>query len=305
MKPDPPLVVPIRTMVEIAKVKPRESMIEGFAAFSKDALSERTIIISPFGKSKLSNRVRSVLDKYRIDYVDIEQIKQINKKSATKGIAKPELKRIYEYFSAPMLAKYLSDIALQEIPSEIAHTANELGLKPWQLFEDAVFAIFHSCFGFTVRKYGRDLLFEHEPEGIVITNSSPPEAFIYECKSARQSYKMTAQDELTYIDYIQRKRDEINVLEKAELKYFLILSPDFSGDIARRRESIFRKTQVLPVFMPAKTLSALGLWAFQLPNDVKRLLGVADFFKLKKAKVSLKDTEDYIKKFERRTRNRY
>jgi len=215
------------------------------------------------------------------------------------------MKKIYDVFSAPMLAKYLPEIALQKIPRQIASTVNDLGLKPWQVFEQVVFSVFHYCFSFAVRKYGEDSLFEHEPEGVVITYRNPPYAFIYECKSAEQSYNMTAQDELTYKDYIQKKKEEVRALDKSDLKYFVIISPDFAGDISRRRENIFKETQVLPIFMSAKNLSTLGRWACSLPNDVKILIDLRDVFSLKEPVVSLKSIENYIKAFENKTKKRY
>jgi hypothetical protein len=305
MKLEPPFTVPIRVMVEIVRGKPTEGMVEGFTKLSKDALSERALIFSAVPKTELDQKTASILDKYRIEFLDIKQVREAIAKYAPGILTATEKKKLYDVFSAPMLARNLQDIALQIIPKDISSTVDELGLRPWQVFEQAVFSIFHYCFNFTVRKYGEDSLFEHEPEGVVIAHGNPPYAFIYECKSAKQSYRMTAQDELTYKDYIKKKTDEISALEKVDLKYFVILSPNFAGDIDRRRESIFSETQVLPIFMPANILSIFGLWACGLPNDVKILIDLRNFFSLQESRVSIRSTKHFINVFENRTRRRY
>jgi hypothetical protein len=164
-------------------------------------------------------------------------------------------------------------------------------------------AALHYCFNLTVKKYGEDYLFEHEPEGVAIVEDVPSFAFIYECKSAAESYAMTAQDELTYVDHILKKKKK--VVERSELKYFVMVAPGFSGDIGERTERAFRETQVLIIFLPAEILRQLSSWACGLPSNLKRLVDFREVFKLEEVVVSRRSVESYVKKFEDENRPRW
>lgn len=305
LKPRKPFTIPTRVMVEIIRGSPTPALLESFAKLAKDSLSERALVFAETPRKSLKAATIAILEKYRLEYLDVEQVANSIAEQEQARFTAAEIKKITDVFSAPILAKNLSEIAMQRMPKQIERTATDLGLKPWQVFEQAVFSIFHYCFSFTVRKYGEDSLFEHEPEGVAITNNDPASAFIYECKSSGKSYKMTAQDELTYKDYIKRKKEEISVLDRAHLKYFVIISPDFAGDIMTRREEIYKETQVLPIFLLAKDLSVLANWACDLPNDVKKLIHLDSIFSLEECIVSRRKIDSYIKEFENKTRRRY
>nr|MDO8100089.1 hypothetical protein [Candidatus Njordarchaeota archaeon] len=305
MKPAPPFTVPTKVMVEVIGVKPTVGMIEGFVKLSRDSLSQKAAIFSIIPKNDLSEDVISAIERFGLEFMDADQVTKSIAGVKVEGLTQADTKKIYEVFSPPMLVKFLPEIAYQRIPAKISSVANELGLKAWQLFEQVVFSVFHYCFNFIVKNYGEDSLFQREPEGVAITHGEQPYAFIYECKSAEESYTMTSQDELTYIDYIRKKKNEVRVLEKVDLKYFLLISPEFRGDLNKRRENIFSETQVLPVFMSASALSVLGSWVCGLPNDIKMLLDFRNVFSVKESIVSLETIESYIKLFEDKTRKRY
>jgi hypothetical protein len=95
------------------------------------------------------------------------------------------------------------------------------------------------------------------------------------------------------------------VLERSELKYFVIVAPDFSGNIKERRERIFKKTQVLVVFMPAEVLRLLSEWVCPLQSNLKRLVDFGDVFRLDEVVVSKERVGSYIKKFEGAQRTRW
>ena len=303
MKPPPPFKIPIKTMVEIVKSTPAAEQMEGFLTLAKASLADRMIIISP---KRFPPRIQDQIRKLGIEFIDRETIlatleeKEISKSTILK------YSELYDYVGAPLLAAALPEIARQKIPKEMRKDVERLELKPWQVFEQAVFSIFHYCFSYTTYKLGEECLFEHEPEGIVIVSKQKERfAFMYECKSAKKSYTMTSDHELRYKDYIEKKIDTIHNLHATTLKYFVIIAPEFSGDIGERREKVFRDTQVLPIFMPASVLSSLGTWACKLPSHIKRLIDLKLIFRLDEKMVSKVTLENYIKEFEKQKRKRW
>lgn len=303
MKPSPPFKIPIKTMVEIVRSTPGTEQIEGFLNLARASLANRMIIIGP---EHFSTEVQHQISKLGIEFFDRDTILAILEEKEISKSTIQEYSELYDYVGAPLLAAALPEIARQRIPKEMREDVERLGLKPWQVFEQAVFSIFHYCFSYTTYKLGEDYLFEHEPEGIVVVSKEKEHfAFMYECKSAKKSYTMTSDHELRYKDYIEKKIDAIHNLHAATLKYFVIIAPKFSGDIGERREKIFRDTQVLPIFMPASVLSSLGTWACKLPSHIKRLIDLKLVFRLDEKTVSKATLENYIEEFEKQNRKRW
>lgn len=303
MKPVPPFRIPIKTMVEIVKSTPATEQIEGFLNLAKASLANRMIIISP---KHFPSKTQNHINKLGIEFFDREMILATLKEKEISKSTIQKYSKLYDIVGAPLLAAELPRIAQQAIPKEMREDVERLELEPWQVFEQAVFSIFHYCFSYTTYKLGEECLFEHEPEGIVIVSKQKEcFAFMYECKSAKKSYTMTSDQELRYKDYIEKKIDAIHNLHAATLKYFVIIAPKFSGDIGERREKIFRDTQVLPIFIPASILSSLGKWACKLPSHIKRLIDLKPIFRLDEKTVSKATLENYIKKFEKETRKRW
>lgn len=292
-------------MLEIMRGKPTLASVESFHKLSRDSLAERAVIFAEDSLEKLEPDVRAYIEKSRIEFFDHDQVRDLLSRKKVDTEAIQEYTKLYEVFGPPTLAGFLPEISKQIIPDMMRPTAERLNMKPWQVFEQAVFSVLHYCFNYTVKKYGEDYLFEHEPEGIAIVEDVPSFAFIYECKSAAESYTMTAGHELTYIDYIRKKKETVKVVDRSELKYFVIVAPDFSGDIRERRERIFKETQVLVVFLPANILRQISRWACGIPSNLKRLIDFKEIFKLKESVVSKESVESYMKKFEVETKSRY
>jgi hypothetical protein len=304
LKPSPPFRIPTKTMVEIVKGSPTPESIDGFYKLAKDSLANLMIIICPKRFTDLSQGIQNQINRSRIEFFDQEMIEAALKEKKISKSTIQEYSELYDIVGAPLLAAALPNIAQQKIPEEMKEHVERLGLKPWQVFEAAVFSVFHYCFNCATQKLGEECLFEHEPEGIVVIGDALRFALIYECKSAKESYTMTADHELRYKDYIQKKTNEIRVLHGATLKYFAVIAPEFSGDIHERREKIFSDTQVLTIFLPASVLSSLGTWACKLPSDIKRLIDLKSIFKLDEDIVMKSTVENYIKEFERNIRRR-
>jgi len=300
-----PFKVHVKAMAEIVRTSPTRASIEGFHKLVKGSLADRAILICQMPLTDLGSDVRLLIENLGIEFFDQATISSELEK---RNISESQVQTISETYSlvgAPALVKALPDIALQKIPNWMCDGVEKLKLKPWQVFEQAVYSAFHYCFNLTVKKLGEDSLFEHEPEGLAVAEGFPSIAFIYECKSAAKSYTMTSDHELRYIDYILDKKRKAEVLERSELKYFVIVAPDFSGEIIERRERISKKTQVLVIFMRAEILRLFSEWACPLQSNLKRLVDFRDVFMLGEAVVSKESVESYIKKFEDKHRSRW
>jgi hypothetical protein len=305
LEPKPPFKVPVKAMVEIVRKLPTPASIEGFHKLVKGSLVERSILICQKPFTELSPDAQSLVERLSIEFFDQVTISAELERKRISDSQVQSFSKIYELVGAAALSNALPEIALQRIPDTMREDVDRLRLKPWQVFEQTVYSIFHYCFNLTVKKFGEDCLFENEPEGVAIVGDIGSFAFIYECKSAAQSYTMTSDHELRYIGYIREKRQKVNVVERAELKYFVIIAPDFSGDIKERREKIFKETQVLVVFLPAEILRIFSEWASELPSNLKRLVDFRDVYTLNEVVVSKESLKSYFKKFEDENRSRW
>jgi hypothetical protein len=301
----PPFKVHVKAMVEIARIPPTRASVEGFHKLVKGALADRAMLICQTPLTQLGSDVQLLVDKLGIEFFDQAVISSELKKRNVSRAEIQTVSKIYDVIGPPALVKSLPEIALQKIPDGMREAVEKLHLKPWQVFEQAVYSTFHYCYNLSVKELGEDALFEHEPEGLAIVEGLPSTAFIYECKSAGKSYIMTSDHELRYGDYIVDKKKKTELLERSELKYFVIVAPEFSGDIEERRERIFKKTQVLVVFMPADVLRLFSEWVCPLQSNLKRLVDFGDIFRLEEVVVSKERVESYIKKFEDTQRTRW
>jgi hypothetical protein len=304
LKLPPPFRNPIKTLAEIMRTTPTKESIEGFQDLARGSLADRMIMICPKRLAELGQEIQQQISSRGIEFFDAETVSTTLDKKEVSASAILEYSGIYGVLGPPLLAAALPSIARQEIPEDMKEIVNRSGLQPWQVFEGAVFSVFHYCFGFTTKKLGEECLFKHEPEGVVITGLSQRFAFLYECKSTEESYAMTSDHELRYKDYIKEKANKIPVLYGAPLSYFIIIAPAFSGDIGERRQRIFRDTQVLVVFMPASVLSFLGKWACDLPSDLKRLIDLRYICRIDELIVSQATCQQYVEEFERERRAR-
>jgi hypothetical protein len=299
IQPTFPFKISSKVMVEIIKDAPTTTSLNGFQKLAKESLSRIMILFCPIPFADLSTQIQDQIERLGIDFLDRQTIlAALKEKNITESVI-AESRELFDLVGPPLLASALPAVALQRIPKEMEEYVNSLGLKPWQVLEDIVFSIFHYCFNYSTEKLGEEMLFEHEPEGIVVIDDTKRFSFLYECKSAQQQYAMTSDHELRYKDYINMKANKVRVLQAAPLNYFVIVAPEFGGDIGERRERIFQDTHVLVIFMPASVLSRLALWACKLPSDIKRLIDLKRIFRLDENIVSMSTVQDNIDEFEK------
>jgi len=304
LRPPPPFKLPIKIVAEIATGRVSVDSVDGFIKLAKNSLAERMLLLAPLELNQLDPEVTTRLESGRIEFIGRKEI-GIFSKTKSKGQAKQEYERIRGVVSPNKLIKELPSFARQLVPEDIQKLIGGTTITAWQLLEEAVYATFSFGFHYTVRQLGKEVLFQNEPEGVVTTVGTCPFALIYECKSSSTGYKMTADDERTYIGYIANKKKEVMSLDHCELKYFVVIGPDFSGDNVLRRENIFKETQVLLAFMKAETLSRLGLWTLQIPSDLKALIDLRDMFTTREVIISDQTIDNYIRCFNDKYQKRY
>lgn len=297
MNPPAPLKIPIKVAIEIVDRQVTGDFIQRFRTISKNSVTERSIVFAAQG---ITPEGRDLANRYRIEVILRKDLEDIVKK-VDKQITE-HYERISDIVSPMSLAKMLPEIAQQKMPNQLKAFVGE-NLEPWQLFEESVYSIFRHCFHYNVRQLGSVSLFEREPEGVVGVDDKF--AFIYECKSAKEAYHMTVDDERAYVEYIEEKKNEVRALDKSDLKYFVVLSPDFKGDLEERRDRIYGETTVLIVFMKASSLSILGQWVYNLPPNMKGLVNLTRVFKISQLVVSDDLVEEKIKLFEKKYRSRW
>ena len=305
IKPPVPFKIPIKTTVEIKYGLLPKITIERFYKISKDALADKMIIFSSLKYADLPIETKSLLSTYKIEFFGNEDLIEFASKEKIDDKSIKYYEKIPDIFSPFKLAGFLPALSRQIIPAEIKDKINELGLEAWQVFEESVYSIFLQCFNYDVKQLGSSTLFKKEPEGIVVTNGVMPFSFLYECKSSSTKYKMSADDERAYKEYINKKKEEIKGLYKTELKYFVIISPDFDGDLILRRDNIYSSTNVLVIYIKSETLRLLAQWAFKIPPSIKNLINLTEIFKMSEVIVSDNLVKNFIKGFEDKTKNRY
>lgn len=293
-EPRKPLRNPTKVVAEIRGDKPNVEDIEGFFRFGKNALAEKMILFLAEEFNELTIEAKDLISKHNIEYFDTIALNKILEeiKPATSEVSR--LTNACDILSSRKLAEALPDLANQIVPKDIGDYLP--GYKAWEILEDAVFGVFQWCFGFETKQLGRQALFAHEPEGLVICPSKLGNNFglIYECKSSISDYTISKKDELVYINYIREKKNPFKNLHNCELQYFLIISPSFSGDLKSRRDEIHQATGVLLCFIEATDFRDIALWAYGLSNNLKRLIDISQFLLLSDVVISKETITKYI-----------
>lgn len=302
LKLTPPFKYPLKVAVEIAKCTVTVESVDGFSTFAKNASAEKVLLLTPPRLDDLDPVVEKKLKTERIDLVRSVEVKAFST-TTTRSKAKQEYDNIRDLVSPNKLIKELPTFAKQEIPKDIQHIIGDQRIEAWQLLEDAVYCTFYYGLSYGVRQLGKESLFKNEPEGVVITSGQGQFALLYDCKSSSGKYKMTADDERTYVNYIAKKKKEVSSLDRCELKYFVIISPDFAGDINLRGFDILRETQVVLVLIKAEILKKLGLWSYKIPPELRPLIELPYIFK--ETFVSDETVDNYIKTFDQKYQKRY
>jgi hypothetical protein len=302
LKLSEPFKYPLKVAIEIAKQPITMDVIDGLLTFSKNASADKVLLLTSQKVDNLDPEVEKRLVDERIVVIKSNIIKDFSATTTTRQ-AKEEYENVRDWFAPIKLIRELPTFAKQIIPPDIQRIIGEQKIEAWQFLEDAAYCTFKDGLGCEVRQLGKEALFKNEPEGVVITRSPGQFALIYDCKSSSHKYNMTADDERTYVDYITKKKKEVGSLDHCELKYFVIISPDFAGDISQRGFEILKQTQVLLVLIRAETLRKLALWSYKLPHDIKALIELPDVFK--QTIVSDATVDSYIKDFDEKYQKRY
>jgi hypothetical protein len=298
VKPRPPLTIPLKLMVAIVRSRPTAQLINSFHQTGKNALADRLVIFSPTDPRRLTSEAQRVLSRSRIEFFGGKIIDELAR-------AKPR-ERIQDIVSAKRLIDAISQLSLQTVPSDLSEYADILNVQPWQIFEDAIFVAFQFCFHYRVRQFGKETLLEREPEGVAITTNDKPFAIVYDCKSAKRKYHMSVDDERAYVEYILKKKSEVRSLDNSEVLYFLVVSPDFKGQLDSRRKNVAAATGVQMIFLKAQALQRLASWAYDLPSNLSPLIDLREVFKRgKDPVVTTNDVEDYIRRFDEEYKKRY
>lgn len=298
-----PFKYPLKVAAEIAKSPVTADTLDGFSKFARNTAAEKVLLLTPQEFDELDADAEKKLQIERIEFIKSESV-NIFSKTKTQSQAKQEYEKIRDVVSPTKLIKELPTFAKQFVPQDLQKMMGDQKLDAWQLLEEAVYCVFYYGFGYAVRQLGKEALFKNEPEGVVTTGGTKQFALLYDCKSSSTKYTMTADDERTYVGYITKKKKEVASLDHCELKYFLVISPDFGGDVELRGFDILKETQVLLVLVKAETLKRLGLWVASLPLGYKQLIELPDILG-KEAVLSDSTVDNYIKTFNETYQKRY
>jgi hypothetical protein len=141
----------------------------------------------------------------------------------------------YAEISPYRLLREAPALAQNRIPKSLSAYCRVSGMRAWELLEEAVFFFFRQVLMLETRRMGDQCLFVQEPEGVVIVGRDPqPFALLYECKSRKSAYKMSADDTLRYREYFKTQRHRLRHRHHVELTHFVIVAPEFSGNLNAR-----------------------------------------------------------------------
>lgn len=308
-KPTWPLVNALKVMVEILSVKLNEEILNGFVKSCKDNQVARSIVFGVEDVEEIDQQLLQLMKGNNIDYFGPTQIGKLIQEKSINAENIQEYQKASEIVAPKRLVDALDDLAHQIIPEDISHNLKTLlndDLPAWNIFEEAVCAAFKYCIGYEVRQLGKEALFQEEPEGVAIIQNDIRTAFLFECKSSTSNYKMTIDHQRAYVDYIKNKQKEIEVLDHARLRYFVIVGPDFTGNTEQRRNKIYEETGVLLIFLNASTLAKIAKWACDIDSQVKNLIDLGKIFSIvKDVIVTDKSASEFIKNFDQKYKDRY
>lgn len=311
-EPEWPYTMPLRVMVQLSFRKITKEMVHSFNKSSRDTKAVRSLIFGIEESARLNAESRSNMKAFQIEYFGPSDVSKL---LSDKGVSLSneevqEYKKASEVVHPILLVNGLPELALKMIPSDIQKSLNALNLRippAWELLEEAVFSSFSYCLGYNVRQLGKESRFETEPEGVVAVRFPSSFGILYECKSAKDAYKMTVDHKRAYVEYILQKKAEVLALDKVELRYFVLVGPKFEGDEDNRRNQVYQETGVLVVFLKADVLMKIAKWASEITDsELKRLISVGEIFtSIQDIEVQDKTVNEYIKKFDEKNRKRY
>lgn len=300
----PPFDTPIRMAVEIAKSPISIESIESFAKFGNYALALKLAIFSVEDLCNLNKDIQDTLNRLKINYIGGKSLEKALSKSSVSNEEAKDYQNSLDILSPKRLLLALPELSQRKIPADINDTLKS-HFKAWEIMEDAVFAAFLYAFVFETIKLGHEKRFHDEPEGIVVTRGQQPFAFLYDCKSTKDKYVMPVDDERAIVSYIENKKAEIKAKYRCNIRYFVVVSSSFGGDINLRRDNVYDRTNVILVLLEGVALSKLALWAHNLPPLHKELIDLKKIFKFGEKIIGIKQVKDYIKDFDNSHKQAY
>ena len=293
-----PFTTPIKVAVEIAKSPINKESVESFAKFGRNVLAQKLAIFHEDDFDDLDEDVRSTTSALKIDYIGGERLRKALSRSTVTPREARRYRNSLDILSPKRLVEALPELSRRKVPKDIRNILGET-FDAWEIMEDAVFAAFSHCFGYETRKLGHEKRFEPEPEGEVVTLNQPPFAFLYDCKSTKNAYGMSKDDERAVINYINNKKGEIMARYRCALRYFIIIGPDFEGRLDLRRDTVYNETDnAILVFVKAEALRTISLWAYNIPPRYKEQIDLKKTFKVGNEVIDKHIMEAYMRDFD-------
>lgn len=299
-----PFTNPIRVIIEIAKGSITKESIESFVKMGKNMLAEKfALFCIEEDFDNLEENVKSTMSTLNVDYIGGEELRNVlSSITMTQEEVKDCQDTLYRV-SPKRLVDALPELSGRRVPNDIRNSIPER--KAWEIMEDAVFAAFQFCFAYETRKLGYEKRFKTEPEGLVVTPNRPPFALLYDCKSTEKIYKMSIDDERAVISYINDKSEMTAAYYSCDLRYFVIVAPDFGGDLDLRKRNVHMETNASLVFMKAEALKSISLWAYEIPHRFKKLIDLRQLFNYGEKIIDEQIVETYKGEFDSKHKQSY
>jgi hypothetical protein len=184
----------------------------------------------------------------------------------------------YAELSPYKLLRELPELASNSLPVCLEAYCSISGLQAWELLEEGVYYFFRQILMLETIRLGSNCLFRQEPEGVVLVGRDPdPFALLYECKARSEPYRMSSDDLLRYRRYIRQKRHEVRIKYHLNLTHFVIVAPEFAGNLDLRLAALDSEG-VVTSLIPASTLRICALTMQQLSYSDIHLLEVRHIF---------------------------
>ena len=309
-KPKWPYKNPSKVLVEISKIKLSPTQLSSFAILAKENQAVKALIFGIEERQELDQSIAASMNAIGVEYFGPTDVDDLIKDITVSEQQTSVYRNASDVVAAQRLVDSLPELALQKIPDDITASMkamNAADMPAWEIFEEATYASFQFCLGYTTDKLGKEARFEDEPEGIVVVEGQNRFGFLYDCKSAATKYNMSKDNERAYVDYINAKKPQLTAIHGVELRYFVIIAPKFGGDMMERKRSIQQKTGVFLVYLEASHLKILAQWAFKINKvKIRQLIDVGVIFsKADKVLVEEPDLSGYINEFDANNKSRY
>ncbi len=172
------------------------------------------------------------------------------------------------------LARHIPELAKGILPPDLPATGGSAA----DALEDLVAVTFSMGFGLSLRREGHANPFEHKPDGYFMTNKPNRIAVMYDCKStAKQKLVLSGDDELRFGDYIKGRKVEIEKLENAELRDFVVFASEVGGDFEVRVRRMLANTGIHLCVVLAKPLAGFCTEMYRRALAWRDILALVDW----------------------------